>query len=84
MAVKLYFSALDFGVAVNVFWRELEAEYYDPRDPYGNKDHLPAARALQSVETVSKHLAQLPPGYRDFYCRRIVQRLQEKCCNNQE
>ena len=77
-------SALDFGVAVNVFWRELAAEYYDPRDPYGNKDHLPAARALQSVETVLKHLAQLPPGYRDFYCRRIVQRLQEKCCNNQE
>ena len=39
-------------MAVNVFWRELEAGYYDPRDPYGNKDHLPAARALQSVETV--------------------------------
>ena len=24
-------------MAVNVFWRELEAQFYDPRDPYGNK-----------------------------------------------
>ena len=35
--LQLYFAALDFGVAVNVFWRELEAQFYDPRDPYGNK-----------------------------------------------
>ena len=75
-------TALDFGVAVNVFWKELEEKMYDPRDPYGNKDHLPAAKALQSVDTVIKHLGQLPAEYRDFYCRRIVQRLQDKCLSH--
>ena len=29
--------AHDFGVAVNVFWRELDPKLYDTRDPYGNR-----------------------------------------------
>ena len=29
--------AHDFGVAVNVFWRELDPKLYDNRDPYGNR-----------------------------------------------
>ena len=70
-------------MAVNVFWKELEEKLYDPRDPYGNKDHLPAAKAIQSVDTVIKHLSQMPGEYRDFYCRRIVQRLRDKCCSHE-
>lgn len=71
--------AHDFGVAVNVFWRELDPRLYDKRDPYGNRDHVPAAKSFQSVDNIIKNLEQLPAEYRDFYCRRIVQRLQSKC-----
>ena len=71
--------AHDFGVAVNVFWKELEDKMYDPKDPYGNKDHVPAAKSFQSVDNIIKNLNQLPAQYRDFYCRRIVARLQSKC-----
>ena len=41
-----------------MFWKELEEKMYDPKDPYGNKDHLPAAKALQSVDTVIRHVGQ--------------------------
>ena len=32
--------AHDFGVAVNVFWKELDSKLYDNRDPYGNRYEL--------------------------------------------
>lgn len=37
-------TALDFSVSVNVFWRNLDPELYDKKDPYGNKDPLPASK----------------------------------------
>ena len=36
--------AIDFGIAVNVFWKNLEDKYYDKSDLYGNKDPIPANR----------------------------------------
>lgn len=36
--------ALSFGVAVNVFWKNLDHSLYDKKDFYGNKDLLPAAK----------------------------------------
>jgi len=71
--------ARDFGVAVNVFWKELLATLYDPKDPYGNKDHLPAAKAMRMLDNVMRQLQELPEEYKDFYARRLVLRLQEKC-----
>jgi len=71
--------ARDFGVAVNVFWRELPINLYDPKDPYGNRDHLPAAKALRMLDNVMKQLQDLPEDYRDFYARRLVKRIQDKC-----
>ncbi|XP_076012235.1 tRNA wybutosine-synthesizing protein 5 [Genypterus blacodes] len=70
--------ALQFGVGVNVFWRHLPAESYDKKDPYGNKDPLAAARALQALERVIHTLDELPPDYRDFYGRRMIQRIQKR------
>ncbi|XP_015252512.1 PREDICTED: tRNA wybutosine-synthesizing protein 5 isoform X1 [Cyprinodon variegatus] len=67
--------ALQFGVGVNVFWRHLPADSYDRKDPYGNKDPLAAARALQTLEKALGALDQLPADYRDFYGRRMVQRI---------
>ena len=71
--------AKDFGVAVNVFWRELEDKLYDPKDPYGNKDHLLAVKAMRMLDNMMKQLQDLPEEYKDFYARKLVSRVQEKC-----
>ena len=84
--VTLVLSALWFhnvinqkwGIAVNVFWRHLRPEHYDPKDMYGNKDLLGAQHAMQAMERVLKHLNTLPSEYKDFYARRMVQTLQQK------
>ncbi|XP_053296333.1 tRNA wybutosine-synthesizing protein 5 isoform X1 [Pleuronectes platessa] len=71
-------TALQFGVGVNVFWRHLAADCYDKKDPYGNKDPVAAARALQALERALHTLEELPSDYRDFYGRRMIQRIQER------
>lgn len=70
--------ALQFGVGVNVFWRHLPADSYDRKDPYGNKDPVAATRALQALERALHVLEELPADYRDFYGRRMVQRIQKR------
>ena len=42
-------KALDAGIAINVFWKNLPEEVYDKKDPYGNKDLLPAAKGFKIV-----------------------------------
>lgn len=74
--------ALEFGVGVNVFWRHLAAESYDKKDPYGNKDPVAAMRALQALERALHTLDELPPVYRDFYGRRMIQRIQKRTYMN--
>lgn len=76
--------ALQFGVGVNVFWRHLPLDSYDKKDPYGNKDPVAAVRALQILERALGALDELPAEYRDFYARRMVQRIQSRAyagCN---
>ncbi|XP_061580310.1 tRNA wybutosine-synthesizing protein 5 [Cololabis saira] len=70
--------ALQFGVGVNVFWRNLPADSYDRKDPYGNKDPVAAGRALQALERALQGLDGLPPDHRDFYGRRMVQHIQQR------
>uniref|UniRef100_A0A3P9C9C6 tRNA-yW synthesizing protein 5 n=1 Tax=Maylandia zebra TaxID=106582 RepID=A0A3P9C9C6_9CICH len=67
--------ALQFGVGVNIFWRHLPADSYDKKDPYGNKDPVAATRALQALERALHTLDELPAEYRDFYGRRMIQRI---------
>lgn len=77
-------TALQFGVGVNVFWRHLPADSYDKKDPYGNKDPVAATRALQALERALHTLDELPADYRDFYGRRMIQRIQKRTyCDNQ-
>ena len=71
--------AKDFGVAVNVFWRELGDNLYDQKNTYSNKDHLPAAKAMRMLDNMMRQLQDLPEEYKDFYARRLVLRVQEKC-----
>ncbi len=70
--------ALEFGVAVNVFWRHLEEEFYDGRDTYGNKDPPQVQRSLQMVERAVKMLSDLPEEYREFYKYRLLGHIEEK------
>lgn len=70
--------ALQFGVGVNIFWRHLPADSYDKKDPYGNKDPVAATRALQALERALHTLDELPAEYRDFYGRRMIQRVQKR------
>ena len=57
-ALWFHMLAKVIGVAVNVFWRELE-------DPHGNKDHLPAAKALRMLDNEMKQLKEM------FYLRGV-------------
>ena len=65
-------------MAVNVFWRHLDAAFYDNKDPYGNKDLVQGTRALQVVDRALKILDELPEDYKDFYVHRLMLRLAQK------
>ncbi|XP_054707243.1 tRNA wybutosine-synthesizing protein 5-like, partial [Uloborus diversus] len=69
---------LDFGIAVNVFWKELDPMLYDKKDPYGNKDHLPAQQAFMSVDKALATLSKLPASYKEFYCLKLISHIQKK------
>ena len=69
-------TALDFAVSVNVFWKHLPNEIYDQKDVYGNKDVVPAQRAMQGVEKALKSLSILPEDYRDFFARRLISKIE--------
>jgi len=75
-------TAVDFGVAVNVFWKNLGDEVYDKKDPYGNRDLLPAAKAMRMLDNVIKQLEDLPADYKDFYARQLIARIEKKCLAN--
>lgn len=70
-------TALDFGIAVNIFWRNLDASLYDKNDPYGNKDLIPASKALTSVAKAVKELQLLPYDYQQFYALKMVSYIKE-------
>lgn len=61
-----------------MFWRHLPADSYDRKDPYGNKDPVAASRALQALERALNTLDELPADYKDFYGRRMMQRIQKR------
>lgn len=70
-------TALDFGVAVNVFWRHLKSGLYDKNDPYGNKDPLPAGKALALIARALKELKELPEDYQQFYSRQMISQIRQ-------
>jgi tRNA wybutosine-synthesizing protein 5 len=55
--------AHDYSVAVNVFWRHLPKEMFEEKDTYGNRDPVPAARAMMSIASALKALKSLPAGW---------------------
>lgn len=64
-----------FGVAVNIFWRDLDTRFYDVKDTYGNKDPPQAQKAALHVDKALASLDELPEEYRDFYARMLVSKI---------
>ncbi|KAL5463446.1 hypothetical protein EMCRGX_G032341 [Ephydatia muelleri] len=64
-----------FGVAVNIFWRNLDTCFYDVKDTYGNKDPPQAQKATLHVDKALAALDELPDEYRDFYARTLVSKI---------
>ena len=64
-----------------MFWRELDKSFYEKNDIYGNKDLLSAAKSIDLAKRIQKELATLPPTYKEFYIRRIIQMLNENLEN---
>ena len=77
-------KATSAGVAINVFWKNLDPDLYDKKDPYGNKDLLPAAKASRMLDNVWHQLDSLPEDYRDFYGRQLIARLEKKCLTKKD
>lgn len=77
-------EALDFGVAINVFWKNLDEQMYDKKDAYGNKDLLPGAKSLRMLDNVMKQLDLLPADIKDFYGRRLISRIEQKCLSKDQ
>ena len=71
--------SIDFSVAVNMFWRHLDPQFYDTKDVYGNKDPLHAQRAGQIMERALTALEELPEEYQDFYGRCLIARIEQRC-----
>lgn len=76
--------ALEFSVAVNVFWKNLDHSLYDAKDTYGNKDLAPAARAQQGIDKAVKTLSTLPAVYKQFYLLRIINSLEKELQRDSE
>lgn len=63
------------SVSVNIFYRHLAAQQYDPKDLYGNKDLLVAQKACASADSLLEQLQAVPEAYREFYTRMIIEKL---------
>ena len=77
-------TSLDFGVAINVFWKNLSSDLYDKRDIYGNKDLVPAARGMDVLNRALGMLKTLPTDYKDFYGRMMIKRIEDKLLISQD
>ncbi|KAI2642007.1 leucine carboxyl methyltransferase [Xylaria nigripes] len=62
----------DFGVAVNVFFRNLETGYSSGRDVYGNRDVAAYEKGRQDVARITNSFAKLPRDMQSFYLTRLV------------
>ncbi|OTA88070.1 hypothetical protein M434DRAFT_126533 [Hypoxylon sp. CO27-5] len=66
------------GVAINVFFRNLENGYSSGRDVYGNRDLAAYEKGRQDVARIANAFNKLPIDMRDFYIKRLACELAEK------
>ncbi|KAK6064815.1 leucine carboxyl methyltransferase [Seiridium cupressi] len=68
----------DLGVAVNVFFRNLESGYSAGRDVYGNRDLAAYEKGRQDVTRIFNAFSKVPEDMRGFYTRRLAGELLQK------
>lgn len=65
----------DMSVAVNVFFRDLDAGYSTGRDVYGNRDLAAYEKGRQDIARIAKSFDRLPGEIRLFYLARLADEL---------
>ena len=68
----------DFGVAINVFFRDLERGYASGRDVYGNRDLAAYEKGRQDVARIVKAFDGVPQAMREFYVARLADEMKER------
>ncbi|KAI0884806.1 LCM-domain-containing protein [Annulohypoxylon maeteangense] len=68
----------NLGVAVNVFFRNLENGYSSGRDVYGNRDLAAYEKGRLDISKVANGFNKLPFDMRDFYIKRLADELAQK------
>ena len=66
------------SVAVNLFFRNLQAGYSAGKDVYGNRDLQAYEKGRQDIAKMVRSLDSLPADVRGFYLQRLVQELEQK------
>lgn len=66
------------SVAVNVFFRNLEAGYAAGKDTYGNRDLQAYENGRRDVERIVKAFKTIPDDMAKFYLDRLAMELQER------
>ncbi|KAI1764359.1 LCM-domain-containing protein [Hypoxylon sp. FL1150] len=68
----------NLGIAVNVFFRNLENGYSAGRDVYGNRDLAAYEKGRQDVARIANSFSKLPSDIREFYIKRLADELAQK------
>ncbi|KAI1845427.1 hypothetical protein JX266_008522 [Neoarthrinium moseri] len=68
----------NLGVAVNVFFRNLEGGYSSGRDVYGNRDLAAYEKGRQDVARVVNAFGKVPHDMKEFYVKRLADELLTK------
>lgn len=68
----------NLGVAVNVFFRNLETGYSSGRDVYGNRDIAAYEKGRQDITRIAHAFAKMPSDIREFYVTRLADELRQK------
>ncbi|KAI1388412.1 LCM-domain-containing protein [Hypoxylon trugodes] len=68
----------NLGVAVNVFFRNLENGYSTGRDIYGNRDLAAYEKGRQDVARIANAFSKIPSDMREFYIKRLADELAHK------
>ncbi|ETS82316.1 hypothetical protein PFICI_07318 [Pestalotiopsis fici W106-1] len=66
------------GIAVNVFFRNLEGGYSAGRDVYGNRDLAAYEKGRQDVTKMASAFGKVPVEIREFYVKRLASELLQK------
>jgi len=66
------------SIAVNVFFRNLQAGYAAGKDVYGNRDLQAYEKGRQDIARILKTFEGLPADVRGFYLPRLVDEFERK------